>query len=80
MGPDEGPVAAPKLLAELAEDVATRTVMDGGAEASGTLPMLWQPSDEVGVFSTGGSANVRYVNDENVENVPNASFSATAMQ
>ena len=78
MGPDEGPVAAPKLLAELAEDVATRTVMDGGAEASGTLPMLWQPSDEVGVFSTGGSANVRYVNDENVENVPNASFSATA--
>ena len=78
MGPDEGLVAAPKLLAELAEDVATRTVIDGGAEASGTLPMLWQPSDEVGVFSTGGSANVRYVNDEKVENVPNASFSATA--
>lgn len=78
MGPDEGPVAAPKLLAELAEDVATRTVIDGGAEASGTLPMLWQPSDEVGVFSAGGSANVKYVNDEKVENVPNASFSATA--
>lgn len=77
MVPEDIQVSAPKLLAELEESVATRTVIEGGAEASGALPMLWQPSDEVGVFSSGGSANVRYVNDETEVNVANASFSAT---
>lgn len=76
MVPEDIQVSTPKLLAELEEGVATRTVIEGGAEASGALPMLWQPSDEVGVFSSGGSANVRYVNDETEMNVANASFSA----
>ena len=57
----------------------TRTCIDGaGIGEDKSLPLLWTPSDEVGVFSSGGSANVRYVNDETEVNVPNASFSATA--
>ncbi len=73
-------IKAPKLYAELEEDaVETRTCIDGaGIGEDKSLPLLWTPSDEVGVFSSGGSANVRYVNDEAEVNVPNASFSATA--
>ena len=73
-------IKAPKLYAELEEDaVETRTCIDGaGIGEDKTLPLLWTPSDEVGVFSSGGSVNVRYVNDETEVNVPNASFSATA--
>lgn len=73
-------IKAPKLYAELEEDaVETRTCIDGaGIGEDKSLPLLWTPSDEVGVFSSGGSANVRYVNDETEVNVPNASFSATA--
>ena len=70
---------APKLYAELDEDgVQTRTCIDAaGVGEDQPLPLLWTPSDEVGVFSSGGSANVRYVNDETEVNVANASFSAT---
>ena len=73
-------IKAPKLYAELEEDaVETRTCIDGaGIGEDKSLPLLWTPSDEVGVFSSGGRANVRYVNDETEVNVPNASFSATA--
>ena len=71
-------IKAPKLYAELEEDaVETRTCIDGaGIGEDKTLPLLWTPSDEVGVFSSGGSVNVRYVNDETEMNVANASFSA----
>lgn len=68
---------APKLFAEL-DEPETRTCIDADANATGKLSMLWTPSDEVGVFTSGGDKNVRYVNDEQSVNVPNASFSATA--
>ena len=72
-------VDAPKLYAELAEELQTKTCIDAGALVEGeSAPVLWMPGDSLGVFSSGGSANVRYVNDETEVNVPNASFSATA--
>jgi len=56
----------------------TRTTIDAAeADNGGTLAVLWMPEDQIGVFST-GSGNVLYVNDEQTENVPNASFSSTA--
>ena len=70
-------VAAPKIHAELAEDMQTRTCIDAGALVEGeSAAVLWMPGDSLGVFSSGGSANVRYVNDETEVNVANASFSA----
>lgn len=76
--PDQSVVMdAPKIHAELAEDVQTRTCIDAGALAEGeSAAVLWMPGDSLGVFSSGGSANVRYVNDETEVNVANASFSA----
>ena len=76
--PDQGVVMdAPKIHAELAEDVQTRTCIDAGALVEGeSAAVLWMPGDSLGVFSSGGGANVRYVNDETEVNVPNASFSA----
>lgn len=69
---------APKVVAELAEEPVTRTTIDAAeADNGGTLAVLWMPEDQIGVFST-GSGNVLYVNDEQTENVPNASFSSTA--
>ena len=68
---------APKIHAELAEEAQTRTCIDAGALAEGeSAAVLWMPGDSLGVFSSGGSANVRYVNDETEVNVANASFSA----
>ena len=56
----------------------TRTTIDAAeADNGGTLAVLWMPEDQIGVFST-GSGNVLYVNEEQTENVPNASFSSTA--
>ena len=56
----------------------TRTTIDAAeADNGGTLAVLWMPEDQIGVFST-GNGNVLYVNDEQTENVPNASFSSTA--
>ena len=77
--PDQSVVMdAPKIHAELAEDVQTRTCIDAGALVEGeSAAVLWMPGDSLGVFSSGGSANVRYVNDETEMNVANASFSAT---
>ena len=76
---DQNPVAdAPKIHAELAEEAQTRTCIDAGALVEGeSAAVLWMPGDSLGVFSSGGSANVRYVNDETEVNVANASFSAT---
>ena len=69
---------APKVVAELSEEPQTRTTIDAAeADNGGTLAVLWMPEDQIGVFST-GSGNVLYVNDEQTENVPNASFSSTA--
>ncbi|MBO5876628.1 MAG: CotH kinase family protein [Bacteroidales bacterium] len=70
-------IDAPKIHAELAEDVQTRTCIDAGTLGEGeSAAVLWMPGDSLGVFSSGGSANVRYVNDETEVNVANASFSA----
>ena len=56
----------------------TRTTIDAAeADNGGTLAVLWMPEDQIGVFST-ESGNVLYVNDEQTENIPNASFSSTA--
>ena len=69
---------APKIFAELSEEPQTRTSIDAAeADNGGTLAVLWTPGDQLGVFST-GSANVLYTNDEQTENVPNASFSSSA--
>lgn len=79
--PNEEPEQAgntPKIFAELTEEPVTRTTIDAAeADNGGTLAVLWMPEDQIGVFST-GSGNVLYVNDEQTENVPNASFSSTA--
>lgn len=77
--PDQSVVMdAPKIHGELAEEPVTRTTIDAAeADNGGTLAVLWMPEDQIGVFST-GSGNVLYVNEEQKENVPNASFSSTA--
>ena len=73
----EAAIDAPKIHAELAEEALTRTCIDAGTLAEGeSAAVLWMPGDSIGVFSSGGSANVRYVNDETEVNVANASFSA----
>ena len=69
---------APKIVAELSDEPQTRTTIDSAeADNGGTLAVLWVPGDQLGVFSS-GSANVLYINDEQTENVPNASFSSSA--
>lgn len=73
----EAAIDAPKIRAELAEEAQTRTCIDAGALVEGeSAAVLWMPGDSLGVFSSGGSANVRYVNDETEVNVASASFSA----
>lgn len=66
---------APKIMAELSEP-ETRTCIEAAADATGKLPMLWEASDEVGVFFENGSSNAKYVNASG--EVPNASFGAAA--
>ena len=69
---------APKIVAELSDEPQTRTTIDSDSIVPGeNVPVLWVPGDQLGVFST-GSANVLYINDEQTENVPNASFSSSA--
>lgn len=65
---------APMIMAEMSEPV-TRTCIDAEADATGALPVLWEESDEVGVFFADGSGNVKYANISG--KVPNASFGAT---
>ena len=68
---------APRIIAELAEQPATRTCIDAGAvDQGGSLAVLWNPEDQLGVY-VGSHSNVLYTNEEETENVPNASF-ATA--
>ena len=69
---------APKIVAELSDEPQTRTTIDSDSIVPGeNVPVLWVPGDQLGVFSS-GSANVLYTNDEQTENVPNASFSSSA--
>lgn len=75
-GDETGIVAdAPMIIAEQSESL-TRTCIDAAADATGTLPMLWEASDEVGVFFENGSSNAKYVNASG--KVANASFGAAA--
>ena len=77
-GVAEGQMAAPQILAEMAEQPATRTCIDSDALVAGeNTAVLWMPGDQLGVF-TSGSSNVLYTNDEQTENIPNASFSSDA--
>ncbi len=77
-GEVSGQTAAPQILAEMAEQPATRTCIDSDALVVGeNTAVLWMPGDQLGVFTT-GSSNVLYTNDEQTENVPNASFSSDA--
>ena len=75
-GDETGIVAdAPMIIAEQSEPL-TRTCIDAAADATGTLPVLWEASDEVGVFFEDGSSNAKYVNASG--EVPNATFGAAA--
>ena len=77
-GEVSGQTAAPQILAEMAEQPATRTCIDSDALVAGeNTAVLWMPGDQLGVF-TSGSTNVLYTNDEQTENIPNASFSSDA--
>lgn len=65
---------APRIIAELAEQPATRTCIDAGAaDQGGSLAVLWSPEDQLGVY-VGSHSNVLYTNEEQTENIPNASF------
>ena len=78
-GEVSGQTAAPQILAEMAEQPATRTCIDSDALVAGeNTAVLWMPGDQLGVF-TSGSSNVLYTNDEQTENIPNASFSSDAV-
>lgn len=69
---------APGIVAELAQEPATRTCIDSDTLVPGqNAAVLWMPEDQLGVFSA-DMANVLYVNDEKTGCVPNASFSSTA--
>ena len=73
----EGAVA-PDINAEIAQ-AQTRTCINPDDVVEGeTVPVLWKLSDELGVFTDGNSFNVKYVNSEGVDNVPNASFSTAS--
>ena len=77
-GEVSGQTTAPQILAEMAEQPATRTCIDSDALVAGeNTAVLWMPGDQLGVF-TSGSTNVLYTNDEQTENIPNASFSSDA--
>ena len=77
-GVAEGHIPAPQIIAEMADEPATRTCIDADSIVPGeNVPVLWMPGDQIGVFTT-GSSNVHYTNDEQTVNVPNASFSSNA--
>ena len=79
-GVTEGLGTAPKIIADMAEGPETRTCIDAATADKGeeTLAVLWTPGDQLGVYTTGGNKNVVYTNEEQSENVPNASFATTA--
>ena len=72
--------AAPKIVADLSDGLVTRTCIDAATADKGekNLAVLWTPGDQLGVYTTGGDKNVLYTNEEQSENISNASFATTA--
>ena len=71
------PAPAPGIRAVM-ENPEVRTSVDlSGLESGKVIPVLWNPGDALGAYTDGGSANVLYMNDEQSEDVPNASFSTS---
>lgn len=74
---DMAPVSGPGIRAVM-ENPEVRTSVDlSGLESGKVIPVLWNPGDALGAYTDGGSANVLYMNDEQSEDVPNASFSTS---
>lgn len=74
---DMTPAPAPGIRAVM-ENPEVRTSVDlSGLESGKVIPVLWNPGDALGAYTDGGSANVLYMNDEQSEDVPNASFSTS---
>ena len=71
------PAPAPGIRAVM-ENPEVRTSVDlSGLESGKVIPVLWNPGDALGAYTDGGSANVLYMNDEQSEDVPNATFSTS---
>lgn len=74
---DMAPVSGPGIRAVM-ENPEVRTSVDlSGLESGKVIPVLWNPGDALGAYTDGGSANVLYMNDEQSEDVPNATFSTS---
>lgn len=74
---DMTPAPAPGIRAVM-ENPEVRTSVDlSGLESGKVIPVLWNPGDALGAYTDGGSANVLYMNDEQSEDVPNATFSTS---
>lgn len=74
---DMVPAPAPGIRAVM-ENPEVRTSVDlSGLESGKVIPVLWNPGDALGAYTDGGSSNVLYMNDEQSEDVPNASFSTS---
>lgn len=74
---DMTPAPAPGIRAVM-ENPEVRTSVDlSGLESGKVIPVLWNPGDALGAYTDGGSSNVLYMNDEQSEDVPNASFSTS---
>lgn len=59
-------------------DIATeesRAAIDPTTYANNDLGLLWTPTDSLGVFGTGGTANTPFVNDETSRRVGRTTFS-----
>ena len=70
--------AAPGINAEIAAATTRTCVNSDEVVEKANLPVMWRPTDLLGVFTDGGSLNVMYVNDEKVDNVTNTSFSTSS--
>lgn len=74
---DMVPASGPGIRAVM-ENPEVRTSVDlSGLESGKVIPVLWNPGDALGAYTDGGSANVLYMNDEQSEDVPNATFSTS---
>lgn len=74
---DMTPAPAPGIRAVM-ENPEVRTSVDlSGLESGKVIPVLWNPGDALGAYTDGGSANVLYMNNEQSEDVPNATFSTS---
>lgn len=71
-------VAGPGIRAVMAAPEVRTSVDLSDLESGKKIPVLWNPGDAIGAYTDGGSVNVLYMNDEQSEDVPNASFSTSA--